>query len=99
MRDDDRPATAPGEPRRNWLRRILQEGPEAQRRLARAVAALLGTALVALGAIGVLLIWHLVRRGRLIQQRLNPPRNIRMPTWLDDKVDAHDQDHGEAPTA
>ena len=52
-----------------------------------------------LGAIGVLLIWHLVRRGRLIQERLNPPRIVRMPELLDDKVDPHDQDHGETPTA
>ena len=86
-------------PGANWLRRILQEGPEARRRLARAVAPLLGTAVVALGAIGVLLIWHLVRRGRLIQQRLNPPRIVRMPELLDYKVDSHDQDHGETPTA
>jgi hypothetical protein len=99
MRDGDRPATAPGEPRRNWLRRILEEGPEARRRLARAVAYLLGTALIGLGAIGVLLIWHLVRRGRLIQERLNPPKIVRMPELLDDKVDSHDQDHGKAPTA
>ena len=99
MLDGDRPGTVPGEPRRNWLGRILKEGPEARRRLARAVAALLGTALIALGAIGVLLIWHLVRRGRLIQQRLNPPRNVRMPEVLDYKVDSHDPDHGQTPTA
>ncbi len=67
--------------------------------MASAVAALMGTALVALGAIGILLIWHLVRRGRLIQQRLEPPRIVRMPDLLDDKVDAHDQDHGKTPTA
>jgi hypothetical protein len=99
MRDGDRLATVPGEPRRTWLGRILREGPEARRRLARAVAALLGTALIALGAIGVLLIWHVVRRGRLIQERLDPPRNVRMPELLDDKVDTHGQDHGETPTA
>jgi hypothetical protein len=99
MRDGDRPATGPGEPRRNWLRRILEEGPEARRRLGRAVAYLLGTAVIALGAIGALLIWHLVRRGRLIQQRLNPPRNVLMPQRLDDKVDSHDQDHSETPTS
>jgi hypothetical protein len=99
MLDGDRPTTAPGEPRRNWLRRILQEGPEARRRLAKAVAALLGTAVISLGAIGGLLIWHLVRRGRLIQERLNPPRNVRMPDPLEFKVDSHDQDHGETPTA
>lgn len=99
MRDGDRPTTVPSEPRRNWLRRILDRGPEARRRLAQAVATLLGTALIALGAIGVLLIWHLVRRGRLIQERLNPPRIVQLPELVDDKVEPHDQDHGETPTA
>ena len=40
------------EPRRNWLSRILQKGPEARRRLGNAVAGLLGTALVSLAALG-----------------------------------------------
>jgi hypothetical protein len=36
---------------------------------------------VTLGSIatlGALVIWHLVRRGRLIRERLGPPRNIRL---------------------
>jgi hypothetical protein len=35
--------------------------------------------LVAIAAIGALAIWHLVRRGRLIRERLNPPRDARLP--------------------
>ena len=90
---------APNEPRPSRLRQILQERPEARPRIGRAVATLLGTALVALGAIGALLIWHLVRRGRLIRQRLSPPRIVRMPDVLEREEHAHDQDHGAASTS
>jgi hypothetical protein len=72
-----------GEPRRNWLRRIIGRGPAERKRLAEAIAALLGTALVALAALGGLLIWHLVRRGRIIRGRLDPPRIVRTPDTLD----------------
>ena len=99
MRDGDPRATAGREPRPNWLRRILREGPEARRRLASAVAEAAGDRASRPGAIGALVIWHLVRRGRLIRERLDPPRNVRMPELLESEVEAHDQDHGEAPTA
>ena len=79
MNDADRRPIAPGEPRRSWLRRIIGRGPAERRRLGEAVAALLGTALVALAALGGLLIWHLVRRGRIIRERLDPPKVVRMP--------------------
>ena len=72
-------APVPGEPRRNWLRRIIGQGPTARRQLGEAVAALLGTALVALAAIGGLVIWHLIRRGRIIRERLDPPKIVRLP--------------------
>ena len=32
--------------------------------------------LVSLGAIGGLVVWHLVRRGRLIREGLSPPRKV-----------------------
>ena len=84
MTDADNPASvekpaAPGEPPRTQLRRILDERPEARPRLGRAVAALLGTVLVALAAFGVLFLWHVRRRGRLIRERLNLPRVVRLP--------------------
>jgi hypothetical protein len=47
--------------------------------VSRAVASLLGTFLVAMAAMGGLLIWHLMRRGRLIRGRLNRPRPVRWP--------------------
>lgn len=66
------------EPRRSRLRQLL-ERPDARPRVSRAVASLLAASVVALAAIGVLVIWHLVRRGRLIRERLDPPRPVRWP--------------------
>jgi hypothetical protein len=84
MSDIDDPAThdqtpARGQPRRSPLRRILDEHPESRPRLARAVGALAATTLVAVAAIGALLIWHVMRRGRLIRERLSAPRAVELP--------------------
>jgi hypothetical protein len=65
-----------GQPKRSPLRRILDEHPEARPRLGRAIAFALGTGLVALAMVGALLVWHIVRRGRLIRERLSPPRVV-----------------------
>jgi hypothetical protein len=73
--------------RRSQLSRILEERPEARLRLSRAVAALLGTFLVAVAAFGGLLIWHIVRRGRMIRERLNAPRIARLPDAAGHEVD------------
>jgi hypothetical protein len=73
--------------RRSQLSRILEERPEARSRLGRAVSALLGTLLVAVAAFGGLLIWHIVRRGRLIRERLNAPRIVRLPDTPGDEVE------------
>ena len=94
-----RTAEAAGEPRRNWLRRIIGRGPTERKRLGEAVAALLGTALVALAAIVGLLIWHLIRRGRIIRERLGPPRAVRMPELKDLTGDLHDDQRDEAAPA
>ncbi len=75
------------EPRRSRLRQILDEQPQARTRIGRAVAILLGTTLVALAAIGALVIWHLIRRARLIRERLNPPRKIWVPEIPADEAD------------
>ncbi|HZW32622.1 MAG TPA: hypothetical protein VFF52_18050 [Isosphaeraceae bacterium] len=104
MTDQERSGAgaAPGartEPRPSRLRQILQERPEARSRLSRAVASLLAIALVALGAIGALVIWHLVRRGRLIRERLSPPRIVRIPEFPGPEVTGHDPDHDAASTA
>jgi hypothetical protein len=84
MTDGDSPRRAREPPAgkvqgRSRLRRLLEERPEARSRIGRAVAVLLGTSLVALAALGALVIWHLLRRGRLIRERLSPPRVVRLP--------------------
>lgn len=53
--------------------------PGDRARIGRAAAALLGSGLVAIVALGTLAIWHLVRRGRLIRERLGSPRDVRLP--------------------
>ena len=73
--------------RRSPLSRILEERPDARPRLGRAVAALLGTFLVAMAALGGLLIWHIRRRGRVIRERLNAPRIVRLPEATGHEVD------------
>jgi len=40
---------------------------------------LLGVGIATIGVIGALMIWHLVRRGRLIREGLNPPRVVHLP--------------------
>jgi hypothetical protein len=66
------------EPKRSQLSQLL-ERPEARPRVRRAVASLLAASVVSIAVLGVLLIWHLVRRGRLIRQGLHPPRPVRWP--------------------
>jgi hypothetical protein len=92
MTDGDHPNSSdrpppPGEPRRSRLRQILDERPEARGRLGRAIAVLLGTGLFAFAAFGVLLLWHIVRRGRLIRERLSAPRIVRLPEFPGREVD------------
>jgi hypothetical protein len=65
-------------PPRTRLRQLL-ERPDARPRVGRAVASLLAVSVAALAAIGALIVWHLVRRGRLIREGLNPPRPVRWP--------------------
>jgi len=43
------------------------------------VGSLIGVSLVALLALGGLVIWHLIRRGRLIQAAIPPPRPLKWP--------------------
>lgn len=70
------------EPRRSHLRQLL-ERPGARRPLGRAIASLLGATVVSIGVIGVLVIWHLIRRGRVIRQQLGPPRDVGLPDLAD----------------
>jgi hypothetical protein len=61
------------------LRVALEKHPEARPRLGRALATLLGVGVGCIGILGALILWHLVRRGRLIREGLKPPREARLP--------------------
>ena len=69
---------APAPPRRTWLRKLLDD-PKARPRVRPAVASLLGVGVATIGVVGFFTIWHLLRRGRLIRERLGPPKQVRFP--------------------
>lgn len=50
-----------------------------RRRIARATATWGALTLGAVAVLAALIIWHLIRRGRLIRQSLSPPRDVRLP--------------------
>jgi hypothetical protein len=50
--------------------------PEAKRRVGRAAAIWGALALGSIVTITAMIIWHLIRRGRLIRERLQPPRKV-----------------------
>jgi hypothetical protein len=57
------------EPKKSQLSRLLGE-PKARARVSRAVASLLAASLASIAVLGALLIWHLVRRGRMIRDNM-----------------------------
>ncbi len=67
------------EPKGSRLGQILAERPEARPQIQGAVASLLATALATIAVLGLLLIWHLRRRARMIRDRLALPRDVRPP--------------------
>jgi hypothetical protein len=92
MKPDERPDLGTNEPRRSQLRRILDESPQARNRIGRAIASLGITTLVAIAALGFLLIWHLRRRAGLIRDRLAPPKVVDLIDPLDES------NEGRTPT-
>lgn len=70
--------SGPPAKRTSQLRRLLAT-PEARPRVKRAVGSLLAVGVVSIGVIGALIIWHLIRRGRLIREGLPPPREVELP--------------------
>jgi hypothetical protein len=66
------------EPERSQLSRLLKQ-PAARGRVRSAVVSLLAASVASIAVVGALAIWHLVRRGRMIRQRLAPPRPVRWP--------------------
>lgn len=55
--------------------------PEVRHRLGRALATWTALTLAAVVLLGALAVWHLVRRGRLLRDRLGPPRKVEVPDW------------------
>jgi hypothetical protein len=53
--------------------------PEERARIGRAVVVLLGWGLVATTLLGLLALWHLVRRGRALRANLTQPRSVSLP--------------------
>jgi hypothetical protein len=76
----DPESAPPANPRRTWLRQLLDR-PDARPRVTRAVGSLLKVVVLSIGVLGALVIWHLVRRGRLIRDRLGPPRSGGLPEF------------------
>jgi hypothetical protein len=68
------------ETRRTRLRQLLDD-PKARGPVTRAVARLLAVVIVSIGVLGALVIWHLIRRGRLIRRGLSPPRDVDLPNF------------------
>ncbi len=66
------------QPKASRLREILEK-PGAKTRVGRAVASLIGVGIFSIAVLGCLLIWHAVRRGRLIRQSQPPPRDVSLP--------------------
>ena len=54
-------------------------GPEERQRIGRLIVVLLGWGLVATALLGFLVLWHLIRRGRILRSNLAPPRPVSLP--------------------
>ena len=75
---DDRPREVKKKDRRPLLERPDLK-PEERVRIGRAVVTLLGWGLFASAVLGLLALWHLVRRGRVLRANLNPPKVVSLP--------------------
>ncbi len=60
--------------------------PEDRRRIGRALVPLLGWGLAATVVLGLLTLWHLIRRGRVLRANLPVPKII-PPLGTDEKPD------------
>jgi hypothetical protein len=74
----DQPAKERPKNRRPLLERPDLK-PEERNRIGRAVAVLLGWGLFATAVLGLLALWHLVRRGRVLRANQPPPRSVSLP--------------------
>jgi hypothetical protein len=74
----DRDEAAAKKDRRPLLERPELK-PEERVRIGRAVVGLLEWGLVATALLGLLALWHLVRRGRVLRANLTQPRSVSLP--------------------
>lgn len=72
-------ASPPGPGRRRVVLSRLQ--PEARHQLGRALATWTALSLATMILLVALVVWHLVRRGRLIRARLGSPRKVGLLDW------------------
>ncbi len=75
---DDQPRAERPRDRRPLLDRPELK-PHERARIGRAAATLLGWGLFASALLGLLALWHLVRRGRALRANLPPPRAVSLP--------------------
>ena len=69
-------------PAKNDRRPLLERPelkPEERVRIGKAVVVLLGWGLVATALLGLLALWHLIRRGRALRANLTQPRSVSLP--------------------
>jgi hypothetical protein len=62
--------------------------PEERARIGRAAATLLVWGLLASTVLGLLALWHLIRRGRVLRANLAPPKVVSLPE-IDAKSGPH----------
>ena len=74
----DRDETIAKKDRRPLLERPELK-PEERVRIGKAVVVLLGWGLVATAVLGLLALWHLVRRGRTLRANQPQPRSVSLP--------------------
>ena len=75
-------ADRPQEPGKQDRRPLLERPdlkPNERIRIGRAVVVLLGWGLFATAILGLLALWHLIRRGRLVRANLSHPRSVSLP--------------------
>lgn len=60
--------------------------PEEKQRIGRVVAVLLGWGLLATSLLGLLALWHLIRRGRILRANLATPKIVSLPEREDRKI-------------
>ena len=75
---DDPPREVKPKDRRPLLERPDLK-PEERVRIGRAIAVLLGWGLFATAVLGILALWHLIRRGRILRANQPPPRPVSLP--------------------